>query len=279
MVGSAIIDAFSRKGIQTRAFIHNDKDEQKVVSMGATEVFIGDMSNGADIDAALEGADALYYICSAANPHEDSIGKLLIDCAKDAGGIYFIYHSVLHSIEQNLIHHQKKLKVEQLLIESGLEYTIIQPAVFMQMFLPAIAGVKESGVLRQKFYTDRDTKMTFIDVNDMARAAAEIVASRRFIDATIELCAPGKLTLTDVEEAFSQAYGDEIITEFIDDETFLNAAKLDKDSYAAQVLLKMFEHYNENGFQGSSAVAEYILKKPPKNLAEFLREQLIKEYS
>lgn len=279
MVGCAVISAFARRGIQTRAFIHNYKDEQKVISVGATEVYIGDMTNAADVDAALEGADALYYICSAANPEEDSIGKLLIDCALGAGGIYFVYHSVLHSIEKDLIHHQKKLKVEQMLIASGLEYTIIQPAVFMQMFAPAIAEVRDGGNLKQKFFTSRETSMSFIDVDDMARAAAEIVTSRRFIDATVELCAPGRLTLTDVEEAFSEAYGSDVMSEFIEDEDFLKAAKLDKDSYGAQTLLKMFDHYNKNGFNGSSAIASYILKKPPKTLTEFLNGEFDKEYS
>lgn len=279
MVGCAVISEFSRRGIQTRAFIHNYKDEQKVISVGATEVYIGDMTNGAEVDAALEGADSIYYICNAANPREDTIGKLLIDCALDAGGIYFVYHSVLHSIEPNLIHHQKKLKVEQMLIESGLPYTIIQPAVFMQTLVPAIASVKEGGALKQKFFTSRETTMSFIDVKDMARAAAEIVASGRFIDATVELCAPGRLTLTDVEEAFAQAHGNEVVSEFIEDEDFLKTAHIDKDSYEGEALLKMFDHYNTNGFNGNSAIASYILKKPPKTLAEFLNEEFAKEYS
>lgn len=279
MVGCAVISEFSRRGIQTRAFIHNYKDEQKVISVGATEVYIGDMTNAADVDAALEGADAIYYICSAANPNEDTIGKLLIECAMSAGGIYFVYHSVLHSIDPNLIHHQKKLKVEQMVIESGLKYTIIQPAVFMQTLLPAVEEVKDSGILRQKFFTSRETTMSFIDVNDMARAAAEIVASGRFIDAIVELCAPGRLTLTDVEEAFSEAHGNEVMSEFISDEEFLNAAHIEKESYQAEVLLKMFDHYNTNGFNGNSAIASYILKKPPKTLAEFLNEEFAKEYS
>lgn len=277
MVGCAVIAAFSRRGIQTRALIHDYKDEPKVISVGATEVYIGDMMNGADVDAALEGADAIYYICSAANPHEDSIGKLLIDCAEDAGGIYFVYHSALHSIEQNLIHHQKKLKVEQLLIESGLEYTIIQPAVFMQTLSPSITEVKEGGNFKQKFYADNETKMSFIDVNDMAAAAAEIVASRRFIGATVELCAPGMLTLKDMEEAVSNAAGRDVKFEFIEDGEFLEASKLEEDSYAAQVLLKMFEHYNLNGFTGSSAFANYILTKPPKTFAEFLKKEFDKK--
>ena len=67
---------------------------------------------------------------------------------------YFSYHSVLHSVLQEMPHHQKKLKVEELVIDSGLPYSIIQPSVFMQNIFESWNVLYEKGVFRQKFFAN-----------------------------------------------------------------------------------------------------------------------------
>jgi NADPH:quinone reductase-like Zn-dependent oxidoreductase len=43
-VGCAVIRALSKAGIETKAFIHKTSDTEKVKEAGATEVFVGDMT-------------------------------------------------------------------------------------------------------------------------------------------------------------------------------------------------------------------------------------------
>jgi len=66
-VGCAVIQALSKIGIETKAFIHRVSNTEKVEEAGATEVFVGDMSEKKDLRDTLHGVDTVYYICSAAN--------------------------------------------------------------------------------------------------------------------------------------------------------------------------------------------------------------------
>ena len=84
-------------------------------------------------------------------------------------------------------HHDRKRKVEKMLVDSGIPYVIIQPTVFMQMLTPAIQSVKNGGPFVQKFYTSAQTKMSYVDMKDYADAAAEIIVAGTKIISKISL--------------------------------------------------------------------------------------------
>lgn len=88
-------------------------------------MFVGDLASREDAAAAMNGVDAVYYICNTANLQEDEIGAWLIETAKEAGNITFYYHSVLHSLLSDMPHHKRKQAVEKALVDSGLPYVII----------------------------------------------------------------------------------------------------------------------------------------------------------
>ena len=269
-VGCSVIQALSKKGIKTKAFIHNMSNSEKVKNAGATEVCVGDMTKEEDLREAFHGVDSVYYICSAANPNEDKIGAIMIKIAKEMENIYFVYHSVLHSVLQDMPHHKRKLHVEQLVVDSGLEYTIIQPAVFMQMLIPPMKSVQNGGPLLQKFYTTNDTQMSFVDMEDFAEAVAIIFSSRDYLNGTFELCGKGCCSLQDMEAIFSEVAGRTVKSEFISDEAFLAPTNMERTGYQAQTLLTMFRHYNEHSFRGNSITLAHILEREPNGLRQFV---------
>ncbi|WP_242839919.1 NmrA family NAD(P)-binding protein [Clostridium botulinum] len=134
------------------------------------EVVAGDMMNQRDVEEAFIGVSAVYHICSAVNPNEVEIGQMAINAARKAKVEHFVYHSVLHSVLQDMLHHQKKLKVEELLVNSAIPYTIIQPAVFMQNILESWNSLSEKGIFQQKFFTTQETRMCMVDLEDLAEA-------------------------------------------------------------------------------------------------------------
>lgn len=273
-VGCAVIRALSQRDLKVRAFIHRASNVEKVKNAGAAEAFVGDMNEEKDLKEAFLDVDTVYYICSAANPKEDEIGEKMIQIAKEQGNVYFVYHSVLHSVLQDMPHHRKKLHVEQMLVDSGLDYTIVQPTVFMQMLMPAVKSVQNGGPLLQKFYTSGDTQMNLVDLDDFAEAVAVILSNRDYVNGTFELCGKENYSRQDIEAAFSEAAGRDVKSVFIPDETFLGQAKLDPADYSAQVLMTMFRHYNTHSFRGNSIVLSQILGREPHTLYQFLRKAL-----
>lgn len=276
-VGKHLLQALSAKGISTRAWIHSERNKEAVLAAGATEVYIGDLTSREDAVTAMKGIDTVYYICNTANPQEDEIGAQLIELAKEAGNITFIYHSVLHSLLSDMPHHDRKRKVEKTLVDSGIPYVIIQPAVFMQMLTPAIQSVKNGGPLVQKFYTSDQTKMSYVNMKDYAEAAAEIIAAGSYTYGTYEFCSEGAYSLADMEDIFSELAGRKVTSAIISDENFLANAHKTADSYAGQTLLTMFRHYNENSFCGNAFTLTQILGRKPVTIREYLKKALQSE--
>lgn len=273
-VGCAVIRALSKSGIETKAFIHRASNMEKVKEAGATEVFVGEMSEEKDLREALHGVDTVYYICSAANPNEDEIGGQMIQIAKKTGNIYFVYHSVLHSVLQDMPHHKRKLHTEQLVVDSGLDFAVIQPAVFMQMLMPAVKSVQSGGHMLQKFFTSNDTQISLVDMEDFAEAAAVILSSKDYVNGTFELCGKGSYSLQDMESVFSEVAGREVKSAFITDDAFIVQMKIDASSYQAQTLLTMFRHYNEHSFRGNSILLSQILGREPHTLHQFVSRNM-----
>lgn len=276
-VGKHLLKALSRKGIPVRAWIHRKENAPAVEKAGASEVYVGDFASYKDTAEAMRGMDTVYYICNTANPLEDEIGSNLMKIAKKMGNMTFIYHSVLHSLLSDMPHHQRKQKVEKMLVDSGIPYVIIQPAVFMQMMEPGLRSVKNGGPFVQKFYSTLETKMSFIDMDDYASAAAQIIASGEYTFGTYELSSEGIYSLDDLEKILSELTGRSVVSSFIRDEEFLTSSHREPDSYGAQTLLTMFRHYNRHSFCGNAFTLTQILGRKPVTVQEYFQNVLQKE--
>jgi len=269
--GRAIIKTLLSKGEQVRAFVYKAEHVQEIKTLGEMEVVVGDMMDQKTVDEAFIGINTVYHICSAVNPDEVMIGQIAINSARKAKVEHFVYHSVLHSVLQDMPHHQKKLMVEELLVNSGLTYNIIQPAVFMQNILESWKSLTEKGIFQQKFFTSPETRMCLLDLEDLAEAVSIILTNPGYTGATYELCGPENLSLSDMLAAMELHFGREIKVETPQDEMF--AAQLKKHGvgdYQVNTLIKMFKHYNEHGFVGNPNILTWILGRNPNDFSSFI---------
>ena len=273
--GRAIVKALLLKGKNVRAFVYSEKDREAIKEVGEMEIAIGDMMDQEAVNEAFIGVKAVYHICSALNPNEVEIGQIAIEAAKAAGVEQFVFHSVLHSVLQEMPHHQKKLKVEELLVDSGLPYTIIQPAVFMQNIYESWDVLKDQGIFRQKFFTNEDTRMCLLDLADLADAMTVILGNQDYIGATYELCGPDNLSLRDMVRTMEECFGKTITVDTTEDEQLSAMLRnFGADEYRVTTLLKMFHHYNEHGFVGNDNVATWVLGRRPNDFKSFLQRSI-----
>ena len=174
--GRAIIRDLSSKGEEVRAFVHRAEHIRELESLGVKEVVAGDMTDQEAMNEAFKGVRAAYHICSAVNPDEIRIGQIAINAAARSARLeHFVYHSVLHSVLQDLPHHKKKLMVEEIVVNSGIPYTIIQPAILMQNILEGLKMLSEEGIFEQRFFKSKETRICMVDLEDVAEAASKIL--------------------------------------------------------------------------------------------------------
>lgn len=272
--GRAIIKALLSKGEKIRAFVYKPEQIEEIKSLGEMEAIAGDMMDPKVVDEAFKGVNAVYHICSALNPLEVEIGEMMIKAAQSAKVEHFVFHSVLHSVLQDMPHHQKKLMVEAKVVDSGIPYTIIQPAVIMQNIFESWKSLIEKGVFQQKFFT-KETRMNMVDLDDVAEAAAIILTTPDHTGVTYELCGPENLSLSDMVAAMEQNFEREIKVETSEDEVFeAQLKKFGVGEYRVNGLLKMFRHYNEHGFVGNPNVLTWILGRKPNDFSSFISSAL-----
>jgi len=271
ITGRAIIQNLLSKGEEVRALVHNVEQIEKLKSLGTIEVVAGDMLNQETMNRAFKGVQSVYHVCSAINPDEVKIGQIAINAALTNKIEHLVYHSALHSVLQDMPHHQKKLMVEGLLVNSGIPYTIIQPAMYMQNLLESLKSAAKTGILHQMFYTTKETRMCLVDLYDVAEVAAIVLTKPYHKLATYEICGPENLSLADMLDHMEKQFGREIKNETATGEQNFAAQEAHKvGDYKADTLLKMINHYRKSGFTGNSNVCEWILGKKPNDFSSFL---------
>lgn len=269
--GRTIIRALAARSRRVRAFVRRPDQVDMVRAVGAQEVVIGDLRDAEAVGRALAGARAIYHICPNMNPEETVIGDLVIAAAIAAATPRFVYHSVLHPQTETMPHHWQKLRVEEKLFESGLPFTILQPAVYMQNLLAQRQAIGASGVYPVPYAAN--TRLSFVDLEDVAEVAARVLTESGHVGATYELVGTTALSQIEIAAILSQQMGRSVQVEVIARDVWRQQAEaVGLDAYAITTLLQMFVYYESYGFVGNSNVLRWLLGREPTSLETFIAQ-------
>src|SRR5262245_30983114 len=187
--GRAVIRALARRGASVRAWVRRPDQAQSVRQEGASEVVVGDLADRSLLHQAMTGTTALCLICPNMHPDEVEIGSAAVVAAQSAGVRHFVYHSVFHPQTEAMPHHWHKLRVEELIFASGLPFTVLQPAVYMQNLLGQWAELQRTGILANPY--PPESRLSLVDLEDVGEAAAIVLTQAGHLGATYELAGSG----------------------------------------------------------------------------------------
>jgi uncharacterized protein YbjT (DUF2867 family) len=267
--GSAVIAALSRHSQTVRALARRPEQSHALCQVGAHEVLAGDMRDPAIWIEAMTGVTAVYHICPNMSPNEVAIGRLALSAAREAGTSRFVYHSVLHPQTEAMPHHWNKLRVEELIFQSGLPFTVLQPAAYMQNVLAFWEGIDLQGVYRVPYATE--TRLGMVDLEDVATVAASILTEPGHEGAIYELAGPDVLSQDEVAATLSRHLGREVRAETVPLEAWERGARAaGLGDYQVDTLMAMFRYYERNGFWGNPHVLTWLLGRPPESFGAFV---------
>lgn len=267
--GQAVIKALTKQGAAVRAFVYHADQIERVKSLGAAEVIVGNMLHPTTCKQAMLNVRAVYHICSNMNPDELAIGQQMIAAAQWAEVEQFAYHSVLHPQTEGMAHHWLKLRVEEKLFESGLNVTLMQPTAYMQNLLAYWPTIVEAGRLRVPYPVE--TRLSLVDLDDVAEAVAAVLTEPNHGGATYELVGTAGLSQIEVAATLGRVLGRPVQAEALsltDWKTQAQANGLDDDQ--RQSLLSMFRYYADHHFVGNSNVLRWLLGRKPTTFEEFV---------
>lgn len=270
--GKILIPLLLSAGADLRACVRSGQSADALRAAGVAEVIVGDLSEPGLIARAMDGVDAAYHVGPTLHPKEREIGFAAVDAARAAGLKHFVMSSVLHSITTDLVQHEIKRDIEEHLLSSGLEFTILQPANYMlaHRLKPAF----EQGVFRLSWSLERYQSM--VALADVAEVVASVLTEReRHAGATYELVAPGRYNAHDLARIISEVIGRNIAVEEIDCDTFLKQVlgEPEKFPYQAKVMRAITGRYTSHDFVGNPNVLTWLLGREPTSFAQFVKSQ------
>lgn len=271
--GLAVIGRLSGSQHRVRALVYKKEYTRAARRAGASEVVIGDLRDRDVVDEALGGVQAVYHIPPNVDRDEFLIGTTLIEAARAQGVGRFVYHSVLHPHVEAMPHHWQKMRVEEFLFTSGLGFTILQPAAYMQNVLGQWDSIESEGIFRMPY--PPDTRISLVDLQDVARAAEIVLTRKGHRGAIYELAGTRPLSQFDVAALLSTILGKEIRADTISIKSWeQNAREAGLDAYAVETLIKMFRYYGAYGFEGNPSVLTWLLGRPPTGFEEAIKREL-----
>jgi uncharacterized protein YbjT (DUF2867 family) len=266
--GRSVLQRLAAHGAATRAFVWTP--QQAVALPG--EVAVGDFAASADLARACTGVTTIYHICPNMHPAETAIGASLIAAAQEAGVQRIVYHSVLHPQVAAMAHHWQKLRVEELLFQSGLAWAIVQPVAYMQNVLANWPEIAATGVYHVPYAAS--TRLGMVDLADVAVAVARILLEPALDYGIYELAGGEALTQDEVAARMAAHLGHPVDCAVVDRRVWAAAARSrGMSEYAVTTLLVMFEYYEQHGFWGSPFMLTQLLGRPPATFAAFLARE------
>jgi uncharacterized protein YbjT (DUF2867 family) len=278
--GRTLIKTLS-KVERVHVFVHREEHVSIVKSLGAEKASVGAMQDEFAIRSAMQGVRAVYHICPNMSPDEVGIGKLVIEIARESGIDHFVYHSVLHPQTEKMHHHWQKLRVEEMIFEAGLPFSILEPAPYMQNLLANWNSIVSEGILRVPYSIS--SRFSFVDLEDVAEAAKIVLTEPNHKNAIYELAGTGPTSYVDVAEIFGHVLKRDVCAEKekIGDwklraERSSEGTQAKRDRYAIENLVKMFEYYDQWGLVGNPNVLRGLLKREPTSLDMFI-QRIVRE--
>jgi uncharacterized protein YbjT (DUF2867 family) len=234
----------------------------------------GDISEPAVLARAITGVEKVYHVGQTIHPRERDMGFAVVDAARAEGVKHLVLSSVLHAITTDLVQHEIKRDIEEHLLSSGLEFTILQPANYM---LPLkLRPVFEKGVFELSWSLER--RQSLVDLGDATDVACmALTDSERHAGATYELAAPGRYTAHELGGIISRVLGRQIAVREIDADTYLRAWVGDADprevTHQVRVLRAITARYSSHDFVGNPNVLTWLLGRPPTTFEAYVRRQ------
>ena len=201
---------------KVKGLVRTSSDPAKVEALQqmGVETVIGDMKDAASLDKAFEGVSAVISTASATLSRQpgdsietvDNTGQLnVVEAAQKAGVSQFIFIS-FNAMSQEFPLQTAKRSVENRLMEGKLNYTILQPTIFMEVWLSPALGFDYPNAKATR-YGEGTNKISWISLRDVAAFSVACLDNPAAMNSIFELGGPDAIAPLEVVKIFEQQSG------------------------------------------------------------------------
>ena len=210
MLGGMIARKLVAKGAKVRLLV------RQPTAISGAETVTGDLKDRASLDAACRGVTTVITTANAVQRGGDDTiesvdiagNRSLIDAAKKAGVKQFVFTSTAAADESSPVPiFAAKAKTEKYLRDSGVQWTILAPLAFMDVWFGIILGSAFGAGQPVALVGEGKTRHSFIAVDDVAEFAVAAVGRPEAMGQRIVFGGPEGISWSDVVAKASKVLG------------------------------------------------------------------------
>ena len=216
-LGSEICRRLRARGAAVRGLARVTSAPERVERLEAMDVDVvrGDLRDPSSLAVACRGVETVISTVSMivtakegdSFDDTDNAGtRSLVDAARTAGVRHFIFVSFDFSEFPDSPLCRAKRDVERYLVESGLTYTVLHPALFMESWLGPIIGLDPVAGTARILGTGENL-LSYVALGDVAELAVQCVTNPAAKNATIPLGGPEAMRQRDAIGIFEEVVG------------------------------------------------------------------------
>lgn len=204
-VGLAVIKALQKQNhlLDIIAGIRDMKADAKKLATYKVSFQKFDFTDAFTYKTAMQNCEILFLLRPPQITDTQKYFQPLVQAAKDNGVKHIIFLSVQGVQKSSIIPHHK---IEKQIVTSGIPYTFLRPAYFMQNFTTTL----HADLLNRKtiFVPAGNAKFTLVDVTDIGTVTAKILADiAMHQNKCYELTSNIKLTFKEMAQQLSHGLG------------------------------------------------------------------------
>lgn len=269
LLGFEICRSLRARGKDVRALVRATSAAEQVDALRkiGCEVAVCDLKDRASLDGPCKGADTVVSTVTVITKAKegdsfastDGAGNInLIDAAVGAKAKRFVFVSFDTDGMPDAPLVAAKRAVEAHLMKSGLDYTILHPSLFMEIWLsPMLFADPEKGTAT--LYGGRDVKFRYVAVRDVAEVAARSLDHPSAHNKVIPFGGPEALSqreaLKKFENAFAKPFAVTEVPEDVLETQWTQAPDPFSKSFAALML-----GVSRGGAAGAELSADFDMK-------------------
>ncbi len=264
-IGTELCQALRRDGVQFCALARSEQQAARFEARGVP-ARRGDFDEPGTLGAAFEGVETLFLLTPSTETQGETQARAIAE-ARGAGVSRIVKLSAWGtSPDSPLTLCRQHALAEQALRQSGMGWSIMRPASFMQNLLYSRESITGKG----EFYgCSGDGAMAFIDARDIAEAAAVSLQNKAHDGNVYQLTGPEAISNEAVAALLSDSLG--IAVRYVDlpEETYrggMVAAGVPR--WLADDMV-MSERLFRGGSQPVSLDADNLLGRAPRSFGAF----------
>jgi uncharacterized protein YbjT (DUF2867 family) len=265
-----VVPELKRRGAIVRGLVRDESKIDTARHKGVDEIAIGDLSELNSLHAAAIGVDGVFHINPAFAPNEAELGVAMVEAAKASGVRKFVFSGAIHPSISKMSNHAAKRPVEEAMYKSDMEFTVLQPTMFMQ----TLSNGWNAAIEQNRFSLpySKLAKACYVDYRDVAEVAAIALTGDELSYGTFELCAPGMVNRVELAGMMSEILERNIEAGEPTFDEWVQTAGIPEGS-TREGLRVMYADYDQYGFPGGNAlVLRAILGREPRSLQQYIQE-------